>query len=121
MMSQIIKMHMKFCITPEKVPFTEKEKIFRIAAMQEELDEFVDAESKEEQLDALVDLVVFTLGTAYRMGWGNSFETAYCRVMEANLDKELGSNSNKEDTRGSFHLDLVKPKGWKPADLSDLV
>lgn len=59
-------MHVKFGITSERVKFSEEEKKFRICAMQEELDEYKEANSKEDELDALVDLVVFALGTAER-------------------------------------------------------
>lgn len=70
----------------------------------------------ENQFDALIDLAVFTIGTADRQNfpWDKGFE----RVMKANLQKELGSNGNK---RGGFKRDLVKPEGWSAPDLSDLV
>ena len=45
------------------------------------------------------------------------FEEAFERVMIANCQKEIGQNQK----RGSFQLDLVKPKGWTAPDLSDLV
>ena len=105
-------MHNKFGITSEKVPFSEEEKKFRICAMQEELDEYKEAETKEDQLDALVDLVVFAMGTAERQGMLEVFDEAFKRVMIANCKKEK---------RGSFQLDLVKPEGWTAPDLSDLV
>jgi predicted HAD superfamily Cof-like phosphohydrolase len=110
-------MHTKFGITSEEVPFSEEEKKFRICAMQEELDEYKEAETKEDQLDALVDLVVFAMGTAERQGMLEVFDEAFKRVMLANCKKEIGQNQK----RGSFQLDLVKPEGWTAPDLSDLV
>jgi len=116
--TQLIRsMHEKFEITPDKVPFFQDEKNFRVAAMLEEIGEYVQAKTKEDELDALVDLVVFAVGSAERAGYLHVFDDAFTRVMEANMSKELGPNQK----RGSFALDLVKPEGWQPADLSDLV
>tara|TARA_R110002012_G_scaffold215674_3_gene386702 strand:+ start:4594 stop:4986 length:393 start_codon:yes stop_codon:yes gene_type:complete len=117
MLKLIKEMHNKFGITSEKVKFSDEEKKFRICAMQEELDEYKEANTKEDQLDALVDLVVFAFGTAERQGMLEVFEEAFKRVMKANCQKEIGQNQK----RGSFQLDLVKPKGWTAPDLSDLV
>jgi len=115
---KIKDMHEKFNITSEQVPtFTSNERKFRIEAMQEELDEYFVSMTKEDDLDAVVDLVVFALGTLERQGMLDSFEEAFNRVMSANMQKELGPN----DKRGSFQLDLVKPEGWVAPDLSDLV
>lgn len=111
------QMHTKFGITSEQVPFSKTEKEFRICAMQEELDEYKEAETKEDELDALVDLVVFAIGTAERQGMLEVFDEAFKRVMIANCKKEIGQNQK----RGSFQLDLVKPEGWTAPDLSDLV
>ena len=108
------QMHTKFGITSEEVPFSEEEKKFRICAMQEELDEYKEAETKEDQLD---DLVVFAMGTAERQGMLEVFDEAFKRVMLANCKKEIGQNQK----RGSFQLDLVKPKDWTAPDLFDLV
>ena len=111
------KMHNKFGITHDKVAFSKEEKEFRIAAMREEIDEYIESETKEDELDAIVDLIVFALGTLERSGMINVFEEAFKRVMEANMKKELGGNQK----RGSFKLDLKKPEGWTAPDLSDLV
>lgn len=117
MLKLVKEMHIKFGITSEKVKFFDEEKKFRILAMQEELDEYKEANTKQDQLDALVDLVVFAFGTAERQGMLEVFEEAFERVMIANCQKEIGQNQK----RGSFQLDLVKPKGWTAPDLSDLV
>ena len=113
----IKKMHKKFGIECEKIHFSTEEKRFRICAMQEELNEYKEANTPVDELDALVDLVVFAIGTAERQGMLDVFEEAYGRVMRANVSKEVGANKK----RGSFALDLVKPEGWEAADLSDLV
>ena len=114
----IIAMHQHFGITHDEIPnFSEEERRFRIEAMQEELDEYIVAGTAEDELDALVDLKIFVEGTIERMGLADVFDEAYRRVMEKNMEKELGPNQK----RNSFQLDLVKPEGWVPADLSDLV
>jgi len=79
-----------------------------------------DVDSPEQlacQLDALVDLSVFAIGTAERQGM--NFHEGWKRVMEANNNKELAKSS--EDSKRSFKIDLVKPEGWKAPDLIDLV
>lgn len=118
-MRQVRLMHKKFGIsggsTPHKLEKDERE--FRIKAMQEELDEYRDAETLEDELDALQDLKVFVNGTLERQGMANIDTHSYNRIMHANLSKELGGNAK----RGNFQLDLVKPKGWKAPDHSDLL
>ena len=118
MLEQIKTMHKKFGVDFESQPdFTEEERRFRIAAMLEEIGEYVSANTKEEELDALVDLTVFTLGTAERMGFGEVFLTAFKRVMHSNMSKEVGPNNK----RGGFRLDLRKGLNWEAAELNDLV
>lgn len=117
MIKLIKRMHNKFGIPCEKVKFSPEEKDFRVKCLCEEVQEYMEATTREDELDALVDLVVFALGTAERQNLLGSFEEAFERVMAANLNKEVGPN----EKRDSFALDLVKPEGWQPADLSDLV
>lgn len=116
MLEKLKFMHTKFGITAEQVAFSADEKQFRIVAMQEELDEYSEADNQVDELDALVDLVVFALGTAERQGMLPIFEQAFNRVMMANCAKEVGPNKK----RGSFAIDLKKPEGWKPPVLDDL-
>ncbi len=117
MLKQIKDMHKKFGISCDKIAFSNDEKMFRIKCLTEEVAEYSMANEAEDELDALVDLVVFALGTAERQGRLNVFEEAFNRVMACNMQKEVGPNAKRD----SFALDLVKPKGFKPADLSDLV
>lgn len=70
-----------------------------------------------EQLDALVDLAVFTCGTAERQAF--PFNKAWERVMDANMQKEL-AGTNENSKRG-FKRDLVKPEGWKKPNIISLV
>lgn len=119
-MTRITEMYKHFGLAMPQVPqdLTDEERLFRIRAMQEELNEFEDAQSKAEQLDALVDLLVFTLGTAYRMGMGTVFDAAFNRVMDANMAKQVAATA--ADSKREFKSDLVKPAGWKAPDLADL-
>ncbi len=118
MIDLIKNMHKQFGISHADLPnFSEEERRFRIAAMLEELSEFTSAKTKEDELDALVDLVVFALGTAERMGFADVFEQAYGRVMGSNMTKTLGANNK----RGSFQIDLVKGENFQPANIKDLV
>lgn len=111
------QLHIKFGITNEQLAFSAGEKKFRIACMQEELDEYVEATTRADELDALVDLAVFLLGTAERQGMLDVFEEAWKRVHKANMAKELGPNEKREN----FSVDLFKPEGWEAPELGDLV
>ena len=116
-LQSISDMHNKFKISSKEIPFSEQEKDFRYICMAEELGEYMDAKTEEDELDALVDLVVFALGTVERQGMLHVFNEAFNRVITANMKKELGENKK----RGSFAIDLVKPDGWEAPDLTDLV
>lgn len=113
----IKKQHRYFGISYEGAPrsLSPQEENFRLAAMLEELTEFVLAESLADKYDALIDLMVFTLGTCERMGL--PIQEALDEVILANLDKKLGPNNK----RGGFKLDLIKPEGWEPADLEQFL
>lgn len=117
MLQKIVDMHDKFNIKADQVEFSQREKQFRIDCLSEEVSEYTEADTPEEELDALVDLVVFAFGSAERQGMIDVFEEAFNRVMAANMKKELGPN----DKRGSFQIDLVKPEGWEAPCLKDLV
>lgn len=70
-----------------------------------------------EQFDSLIDLTVFAMGTAERQGF--PFNEGFDRVMDANLKKRLATNS--EESKRGFARDIVKPQGWTPPVLLDLV
>ena len=89
---------------------------FRIKFMQEELDEYVNSTTLEDQFDALIDLVYVALGTAYLHGF--PFPEGWARVQAANMTKVRGTKATSK--RGS-DFDVVKPPGWTPPVLTDLV
>lgn len=74
------------------------------------------AKDAEDFLDASVDAVYAILATCAAFGF--DFDEAWRRVHAANMAKERASNADNK--RGSQY-DVVKPKGWCPPDLSDLV
>jgi predicted HAD superfamily Cof-like phosphohydrolase len=93
---------------------------FRTKFMQEELDEYSSARSDSNlagQLDALVDILYVAIGTAYQHGF--DLAEAWRRVHEANMQK-VRVQKFQDSTRGSL-FDVVKPPGWVPPNLEDLV
>lgn len=108
-MGLVKAMHAKFGLASDNKPWHLEpyEKAFRVKALQEELDEYNMASTLVDEYDALLDLIVFAVGTLDRQGLPllEGFE----KVMKANMAKEVGQNGEK---RGGFKRDLVKPKGW---------
>ena len=87
----------------------------RIRHMQEELNEYkkaIKSNNRTEQLDALLDLVYVALGTAYYENF--KFNEAFKAVHNVNMKKV-----RKATKRSKW--DVVKPKGWKPADLRKFI
>ncbi len=78
-----------------------------------ELEEAVAADDKVEQLDALVDILVVTMGAIRAAGWDG--EGAWKEVMDTNfakIDPETGKVRKREDGK------VLKPAGWKAPDLA---
>lgn len=71
----------------------------------------------EKQFDSLIDLVYVALGSSHQHGF--RFNEGWNRVHAANMAKIRVENVD-DSTRKSKY-DVVKPRGWKPPDLSDLV
>ena len=88
---------------------------FRLAFIQEELDETIKAhaeQNKEELVDGLIDIVVVALGTLDAFGVDS--EKAWNEVLKANLQKEVGEKKERPNPLGL--PDLIKPEGWKGPD-----
>ena len=117
-------MHTKYGVRPVVEKF-DKDKMeaflkFRIDFLQEELDEMrkavvdrqagkIDANTAaDDVVDALFDLCVVAIGTldAYQV---DSHE-AWNRVLEANMNKEVGVKATRPNPLGL--PDLIKPEGW---------
>lgn len=110
LMMLVKAMHEKFGLQNDGKPdhLSEEEKKFRIVAMREELTEYENSTELVDEYDALIDLLVFTIGTFERHGFPlqNGFEI----VMQKNMQKELAGSSEK--SKRGFSRDLVKPEGW---------
>jgi len=89
-----------------------EEKNYRLACMFEELEEFAESDTLVDSYDACIDLIVFAVGTLYRMGM--PLQEGFDTVMACNLAKEPGNNPHKSDARRAEYkgVDLVKPEGW---------
>ena len=77
-----------------------------------ELAEALEAEDRREQLDALVDILVVTIGAIHSAGF--DAEGAWKEVMKTNfakIDKETGKVRKREDGK------VLKPLGWIAPDL----
>ena len=81
-----------------------------------ELVDAVDADDKVEQLDALVDILVVTMGAIRAAGWDG--EAAWREVMDTNfakIDPTTGKVIKREDGK------VLKPEGWKAPELSQFI
>lgn len=85
---------------------------FRLAMMQEELDETKKAfEEKDapEMVDGMIDLCVFAIGTLEVFGVDAS--KAWDEVYKANMSKEVGVKEGRPNPLGL--PDLMKPDDWQ--------
>lgn len=81
-----------------------------------ELEEAVMANDRVEQLDALVDILVVTMG-AIRAG-GFDGKGAWKEVMDTNfakIDPDTGKVRKREDGK------VLKPEGWKAPELAKFI
>ena len=88
---------------------------FRLAMMQEELDETKAAfndKNAEEMVDGIIDLCVFAIGTLEV--FGVDANKAWNEVYEANMSKEVGIKEGRPNPLGL--PDLKKPRHWKGPD-----
>ena len=82
----------------------------------QELKEAVDADNLTEQLDALIDILVVTIGAIHSAGF--DAEGAWKEVMKTNfakIDRETGKVRKREDGK------VLKPVGWMPPELAPFV
>lgn len=124
MLMDIAAFHTKFEIprpaTPSLLPAEDMG--FRLSFLFEEMQELVDAyegDNLEEQFDALIDLVYVALGTAWMLGV--PFGEGWARVHNANMKKVRCTDEFDPRSKRMHKLDVVKPEGWEPPYLKDLV
>ena len=82
----------------------------------DELEEAIQDNDKVEQLDALVDILVVTVGAISAAGWDG--EAAWREVMNTNfakIDADTGKVRKREDGK------VLKPEGWKAPELEQFV
>lgn len=82
----------------------------------EEFNELVDSESKVNDLDALIDILVVTIGAIHSLGV--DAEGAWREVMNSNfakIDKDTGRVRKREDGK------VLKPLGWQPPALDQFI
>lgn len=84
-----------------------------IGLIGEEFQELQDADNDVDTLDALIDLLVVTVGAIHSMGADG--EGAWIEVMRSNfakIDQASGKVLKREDGK------VLKPEGWKPPELA---
>ena len=87
--------------------------------IQEEVSELqtaVDNNDRVEQLDALIDILVVTVGAVQSLGADG--EGAWKEVMSTNfakIDSLTGRVRKREDGK------VLKPTGWRPPELSKYI
>ena len=95
-------------------PNSDQYKLY-LSLIDEELKELKAAlvlDDQVEQLDALIDILVVTIGAIHSMGADG--EGAWKEVMRTNfakIDKDTGKVRKREDGK------VLKPQGWTPPEL----
>lgn len=82
----------------------------------EELSEAMAAGDTIEVLDAIVDILVVTIGAGHSIG--ADVEGAWQEVMKTNfakIDPETGKVRKREDGK------VLKPEGWTPPELNSFI
>ena len=81
-----------------------------------ELKDAIIAGDQVEQLDALVDILVVTIGAIRAAGWDG--EAAWNEVMKTNFAK-INADTGKVIKRADGKV--LKPEGWKAPQLAQFV
>jgi len=84
--------------------------------IEEEFNELQEAEDDTETLDALIDILVVTIGAIHSMGADG--EGAWQEVMATNfakIDQETGKVRKREDGK------VLKPIDWKSPELAQFL
>ena len=84
--------------------------------ISEEFNELVASTTKVDDLDALIDILVVTIGAIHSLG--ADAEGAWKEVISTNfakIDKQTGRVRKREDGK------VLKPAGWTPPNLEPFV
>ena len=109
---------MRACDQSVGVPNENQYKLY-LNLIKEEAEEHATAFANRdtvEELDALIDILVVTIGAIHSMG--ADAEGAWKEVMRTNfakIDKDTGKVRKREDGK------VLKPVGWVPPDLKPFV
>ena len=93
-----------------------QQKQLYINLIKEEVSELLEADSEVDELDALIDILVVTVGALHSMGADGS--GAWQEVMRTNfakIDHHTGKVRKREDGK------VLKPEGWTPPHLQPFV
>ena len=99
--------------------FNEKQYIMYVKLISEEHQELLEAtlsDDRVEQLDALIDILVVTIGAIHSIGADG--EGAWNEVMRTNfakIDKDTDKVRKREDGK------VLKPIGWKSPELAQFI
>ena len=99
--------------------FNEQQYSMYVKLINEEHQELLEATLADdliEQLDALIDILVVTIGAIHSMG--ADAEGAWKEVMMTNfakIDKDTGKVRKREDGK------VLKPTGWVPPNLQPFI
>ena len=107
-----------FAVACDQPPSEENYKMYLDLIREEtdELEEAIQDNDKVEQLDALVDILVVTVGAIRAAGWDG--EGAWKEVMNTNfakIDADTGKVRKREDGK------VLKPEGWKAPELAPFI
>jgi predicted HAD superfamily Cof-like phosphohydrolase len=107
-----------FAVACDQPPSEENYKMYLDLIREEtdELEEAIQDNDKVEQLDALVDILVVTMGAIRAAGWDG--EAAWKEVMDTNfakIDPTTGKVIKREDGK------VLKPEGWKAPELAQFI
>jgi predicted HAD superfamily Cof-like phosphohydrolase len=81
--------------------------------IKEEFDELCESDNIVDDLDALIDILVVTIGAIHSLGANG--EGAWQEVMQTNfakIDPATGKVRKREDGK------VLKPEGWQPPNLA---
>ena len=93
-----------------------QQKMLYVSLIEEEFNELKAADNQVEELDALIDILVVTIGAIHSMGADG--EGAWREVMRTNfakIDPTTGKVRKREDGK------VLKPEGWTPPNLKPFV
>lgn len=98
-------------IPSEPTRLTPEQKLSAVEHWREEIKEFEDAQSIDDEIDACIDLAWLALGRVIEMG--AHLPEHFAEVARANMDRVPGRNPKRPNSTG---FDTVKPEGWRGPD-----